>query len=382
MAVKELQVDFNPCNIRQRNSSREALEEFQSELSVWCNLKHPCVVQFYGYTTLPTVCIVQEFIDGGDLYGLLESDKSLNYIDNTQIASDIAQGVNYLHTRTPPIMHRKSRLEAAQCTWVKLWYRRLSVTLTTECTGDLKSLNVLVASETDGRICKIADFGLSRAKETMMGDTVKMTQAGTPYWTAPEIFNDSSYNEKADVYSFAMIMYEIWARRMPWEGMAPMQVAIKVCHEKARPEILVEMEPEVQALMERCWDQEPKLRPPFVEVIAELKTMRPGIKTRQFVNTKAGDSSLVVTLEVLGAWNGATEVRLDSSLRDSGDLGELRRQLEIETGVLLCAGLRLFDVDFGEWFDIDDMSFLREWWAVHGSEKAKLEGKPALAGPR
>ena len=45
-----------------------------------------------------------------------------------------------------------------------------------------------------------------------------MTQIGTPYWTAPEVFNDDVYNEKVDVYSFAICLWEVWTRKTPWEG--------------------------------------------------------------------------------------------------------------------------------------------------------------------
>jgi serine/threonine protein kinase len=85
VAVKQIDIDFSPVNARQRASAETALQEFKSELRVWCNLGHPCVVQFYGYTTSPSVCIVQEFINGGTLYELLASDEDITMSNKMQV---------------------------------------------------------------------------------------------------------------------------------------------------------------------------------------------------------------------------------------------------------------------------------------------------------
>ena len=111
----------------------------------------------------------------------------------------------------------------------------------------------------------------------MMGETAKMTQVGTPYWTAPEIFDDAKYNESADVYSFAMVLYEIWSRKLPWHGLQPVQVALKVVNERARPEVPAEMNTGesfgVSALMFKCWGHEPSSRPSFVRCVSELEEL-------------------------------------------------------------------------------------------------------------
>jgi serine/threonine protein kinase len=359
VAVKEIEIDFSPTSARGNDSAATALREFQSELRVWCKLLHPCVVQFYGYTTQPQVCIVQEFIDGGSLYELLVSDVWLDTSHQMQFASDTAQGMAYLHSLTPAIIHR-----------------------------DLKSLNLLVANIGQGaRMIKITDFGLARSKETMMGETAKMTQVGTPYWTAPEIFDDDVYNETADVYSFGMVLYEIWARQLPWQGLQPVQVALKVVNERVRPETPSEMTPAASSLMKRCWAHEPSERPLFPAIVAELnqvarefarpQSMRlstaaplissnPLVDSRSEYQTDAPKSSfgmgardaerIVVDAEVDGVHR---QVALRADVVLGTDIAELLREFGAQLG-RTPDELMLFDVDFDEYFILEDMQALHE----------------------
>lgn len=85
---------------------------------------------------------------------------------------------------------------------------------------DLKSGNLLLDAQ--WRI-KISDFGLARIRETSHAHT----QVGTFAWMAPEVLESKPYAEPADVYSFAIVMWECLTRREPFKGMHPMQSAFE-----------------------------------------------------------------------------------------------------------------------------------------------------------
>ena len=72
---------------------------------------------------------------------------------------------------------------------------------------------------------KVADFGLSRAKAKNT-----MTATGTPQWSAPEVIRKEIYSEKADVYSYGVIIYELLTGRIPYENMSAMDILTAVAN--------------------------------------------------------------------------------------------------------------------------------------------------------
>ena len=133
-------------------------------------------------TKPPRLCVVLEFCEMGSLWTLLHFTKTeLPWKIRKQIAIDIAKGTNYLHSFPTPLLHR-----------------------------DLKSLNILLDNNLTA---KLADFGWARIKETLMTGKI-----GTYQWMAPEVIACSPYTEKADVYSFAIIMWELAIRKPPYYG--------------------------------------------------------------------------------------------------------------------------------------------------------------------
>ncbi|KAK6127624.1 hypothetical protein DH2020_038641 [Rehmannia glutinosa] len=123
-----------------------------------------------------------------------------------------ARRMNYLHNCTPVIVHR-----------------------------DLKSPNLLVDKNW---VVKVCDFGLSRMKHSTFLSS--RSTAGTAEWMAPEVLRNEPSNEKCDVYSFGVILWELCTLRQPWGGMNPMQVVGAVGDPNSRPsfgEIMAALKP-------------------------------------------------------------------------------------------------------------------------------------------
>ncbi|KAF3570203.1 hypothetical protein F2Q69_00063659 [Brassica cretica] len=174
-------------------------------------LRHPNVVFFLGAVTRPpNLSIVTEFLPRGSLYRILHRPKSqIDERRRIKMALDVAMGMNCLHTSTPTIVHR-----------------------------DLKTPNLLVDNNWN---VKVGDFGLSRLKHNTFLSS--KSTAGTPEWMAPEVLRNEPSNEKCDVYSFGVILWELATLRLPWRGMNPMQVVGAVGFQNRRLEIPKELDP-------------------------------------------------------------------------------------------------------------------------------------------
>ncbi|XP_008793254.2 probable serine/threonine-protein kinase SIS8 isoform X2 [Phoenix dactylifera] len=222
--------------------SGDALEQFRCEVKIMSRLRHPNVVLFMGAVTRPpNLSIMTEFLPRGSLYRLLHRlNVQLDEKRRLKMALDVAKGMNYLHTSHPTIVHR-----------------------------DLKSPNLLVDKNW---VVKVCDFGLSRLKHhTFLSSK---STAGTPEWMAPEVLRNEPSNEKCDVYSFGVILWELATLRMPWSGMNPMQVVGAVGFQNRRLDIPKEVDPVVAQIITDCWESEPSKRPSFAQLMSPLKQLQ------------------------------------------------------------------------------------------------------------
>jgi serine/threonine protein kinase len=119
-------------------------------------------------------------------------------------------------------------------------------------------------------VCCVTDFGVSK----MM--TQEMTKAaGTPMYMSPEILNGGAYAYSADMYSFAFIVWEIFARKLPYGDMIPWEITKKVCDDDMRPEPL--MDP-MDMVTSRCWDKDPQKRPTFLAMLDYLRRVQAALR--------------------------------------------------------------------------------------------------------
>ncbi|KAH1195345.1 Serine/threonine-protein kinase CTR1 [Glycine max] len=221
----------------------ERFKEFLREVAIMKGLRHPNIVLLMGAVTKPpNLSIVTEYLSRGSLYRLLHKPGATEMLDERRrlsMAYDVAKGMNYLHKRNPPIVHR-----------------------------DLKSPNLLVDKK---YTVKVGDFGLSRLKANTFLSS--KSAAGTPEWMAPEVLRDEPSNEKSDVYSFGVILWEIATLQQPWSNLNPPQVVAAVGFKGKRLEIPRDLNPQLASIIESCWANEPWKRPSFSSIMDSLKVL-------------------------------------------------------------------------------------------------------------
>jgi serine/threonine protein kinase len=218
--------------IKQKLDERRMLE-FRAEMAFLSELHHPNIVLFIGACVKrPNLCIVTEFMKQGSLKEiLLNNTIKLPWLQKLRMLRSAALGINYLHSLHPIIVHR-----------------------------DLKPSNLLVDENWN---VKVADFGFARIKE----ENATMTRCGTPCWTAPEVIRGDKYDERADVFSFGVVMWEVVTRKQPFAGRNFMGVSLDVLEGK-RPQIPNDCPPEFAKVMKKCWHASPDKRPKMEDVLA------------------------------------------------------------------------------------------------------------------
>mmetsp|Transcript_6884 Transcript_6884/g.14198 ORF Transcript_6884/g.14198 Transcript_6884/m.14198 type:complete len:295 (-) Transcript_6884:210-1094(-) len=238
------------------NKSRMGVKEqraFDREVAIMPKINHDNLVRFLGVASLQRPFrIITEFCAGGCCFELLHNCDhiELEWVQQHKMCMDVARAMDYLHKFNPQIIHR-----------------------------DLKSLNLLLSkpilSGKDIPLVKVSDFGLSRMKDQAPeSEWGKMTiAAGTCHWMAPEVFTGTVYDEKVDVYSYGMILFEIVCREIPFEEEEPAAVG-RLTVQGARPDLEAvppDCPPDLCQLMILCWAHEPTDRPDFTKILDSLK---------------------------------------------------------------------------------------------------------------
>uniref|UniRef100_UPI00398E8343 receptor-interacting serine/threonine-protein kinase 2 isoform X2 n=1 Tax=Pristiophorus japonicus TaxID=55135 RepID=UPI00398E8343 len=248
VAVKCLQFD-SPMGEGERNS-------LLKEAEVLHRARFSHIIQIYGICNEPEFMgIVTEYMSNGSLDQLLhqkDTYPTLPWSLRLRILYEITLGVNFLHNMNPPLLHH-----------------------------DLKAQNILLDAEFH---VKIADFGLSKWRRLTMSKSSGLkspTAGGTIIYMAPEQYEPNKAKRadvKHDMYSYAIIMWEVLSRKQPFEDATnPVQVMFSVL-QGSRPDTSEESLPldipnreTLLELMISGWSQDPNERPSFIKCLMELE---------------------------------------------------------------------------------------------------------------
>ncbi|KXZ49190.1 hypothetical protein GPECTOR_22g780 [Gonium pectorale] len=290
VAVKSLRPLLQGCTI-------EDIEVFVQEITVLSGLRHDNVVRLLGGCLQPPdICLVEELcatsLDAvlhcrdrvkdpalaaagvaasagpGWAAALIAEDPSaaaatparplsgspLPLYRVLEVALDVAEGLRYLHSRTPAVVHR-----------------------------DLKPSNILL--DATGR-AKISDFGLARCKYSAYLDTNR-PETGSMAYMAPECWDpamEGGLSDKMDIFSYGVVLWELVVGERPWAGCRMADFVQKVVAQGARLKVPTDDNVcpyALRCLISSCTEERPSERPSLDSIIGELRRMlkychRPG----------------------------------------------------------------------------------------------------------
>jgi serine/threonine protein kinase len=242
--------------------SELGLDGWRTEVQALQKLHHPNIIRLLGSVCHPsplTFCLVLEYCDAGDLSGVLKTATPSNFF--FRVADGIAKGGTYLHKKG--VIHR-----------------------------DIKPGNILLEGDVvSGQFnVKLTDFGVS-TDSTLSGE--RTAETGTYRYMAGEVIRHENYSQSADVYSFAVVLWQLVTREEPFQDKSQVEAASAVAFEYARPPFPETTPVAVKQLIETCWSNEPDERLTFERVIAELQSIDQSLKAdeKKWIEAPLGHSA-------------------------------------------------------------------------------------------
>ena len=267
----------------------QLLRQLRQEVSMLRELHHPCVVRLIGVQLHPAAFAL-ELAPGGSLQGVLEAETDkhspasvgsligpvLGHVLSSRIALQVVHALQYLHA-------------------LSIVYR------------DLKSDNVLVWNLDPSQAInvKLSDYGISRYA-TPAG---LKGEEGTPGFMAPEMIrhrgNSVAYDEKVDVFAFAMLLYELLTGGRPFAELGSASDINRAVLAGQRPDVHRHIAssdmPAIQALMSVCWDVMSSLRPSATHLADQLETVQPFLQRQ--CSPYSADSDADEKVNCLAGWS-------------------------------------------------------------------------------
>ncbi|KAL8611231.1 hypothetical protein ACOMHN_013662 [Nucella lapillus] len=219
----ELGVAVAWCELKDKKWNKAERQRFKEEAEMLKELQHPNIVRFFdsweehNHRNRKVIILVTELMTSGTLKTYLKRFKKINLKVLKNWCRQILKGLYFLHTRTPPVIHR-----------------------------DLKCDNIFITGTTGS--VKIGDLGLATLKSKSFAKSV----IGTPEFMAPEMYEEH-YDEAVDVYAFGMCMLEMASSEYPYKECTNAAQIYKRVIMGVRPEALDKVEiVEIRDVIQHC----------------------------------------------------------------------------------------------------------------------------------
>lgn len=230
VAVKVLKQEFS--------ENANFVSKFQTEAQAAAGLAHPNIVNVYDVGEENGIhYIVMELVEGITLKKYIEKKARLSYKEAVSIAIQVSMGIEAAHNNH--IIHR-----------------------------DIKPQNIIISK--DGKV-KVTDFGIAKAATS---NTITSNVMGSVHYTSPEQARGGYSDEKSDIYSLGVTVFEMLTGRVPFNGETTVAIAIKHIQEElpSPKEYVPEIPASVESIVLKCCQKSPDRRYQNMgELIADLK---------------------------------------------------------------------------------------------------------------
>ena len=230
------------------------VENFRKESHAAASLSHPNIVSIYDVGQEGNInYIVMELVSGKTLNELIQAEAPMDYRKAADITKQVASGLSAAHKKG--IVHR-----------------------------DVKPHNILM---TEDGIAKITDFGIAKAvTNTTIVDSGKDNVMGSVHYFSPEQAKGANVDEKSDIYSLGIVLYEMLTGKVPFDGDNPVTIALMQINEPVTPPSVFNhnVPPGLERIVMKAVEKQPKDR------FASADEMIEALDKMEVVNRVVGDS--------------------------------------------------------------------------------------------
>ncbi|KDQ11694.1 hypothetical protein BOTBODRAFT_35125 [Botryobasidium botryosum FD-172 SS1] len=259
VALKHLKAFKDDKNAGMRRASRE--------IDIWKGLRHPNILPFIGLATNIDTgpCLISPWIDYGDLHEYLNHGAN---VDRFSLIWQIANGLEYLHTSNPPVVHGDLR------------GANIFVSVTGNAfIGDFGSSHKLTGPISEARVYQVdptQDYSRGMYGPSNSSNSVVWLFAWDPKWQAPELWDEHAVRTlSSDVFAFGRVVFECFANCIPWAGLSDAVVVVLTSRNQLPPPdedaVSRGLDDHMYRLMAYCRETEPKDRPTVQLVARQLR---------------------------------------------------------------------------------------------------------------